>query len=259
MNALRHRNFRLLFAARTISFFGTNLVPIAVAFAVLDIARVGVGGRRRVRGADVRADLGAARGRRRRRPLPAAHRDDRLRPREPRDPARARRAARHRARDASGRSSCCRRRAARRPRSTPPPRSASCRRPCRPDALQQANGFMSIARYSAAIFGAAAGGALVATIGAGWAILLDGTTYAASALLLCRDAAARRRAHAWSRTRLLRDLARGLAGVRRAHVGLAARGLDRGVLPDQRTRRSSCSARTSRSRRWAAPARGRRC
>ena len=44
------------------------------------------------------------------------------------------------------------------------------------DTLQQANGFMSIARYSAAIFGAAAGGALVATIGAGWAILLDGTT-----------------------------------------------------------------------------------
>jgi hypothetical protein len=50
--------------------------------------------------------------------------------------------------------------------------------------LQQANGFMSIARYSAAIFGAAAGGALVATIGAGWAIQLDGTTYAASAALL---------------------------------------------------------------------------
>ncbi|MDP9293183.1 MAG: MFS transporter, partial [Actinomycetota bacterium] len=50
--------------------------------------------------------------------------------------------------------------------------------------LQQANGFMSIARYSATIAGAAVGGALVATIGSGWAILLDGTTYATSAVLL---------------------------------------------------------------------------
>jgi hypothetical protein len=33
---LRERNFALLFAARTISFFGANLVPIALAFAVLD-------------------------------------------------------------------------------------------------------------------------------------------------------------------------------------------------------------------------------
>jgi MFS family permease len=31
------RNFRYLFAARTISFFGTNLAPIAVAFAVLGL------------------------------------------------------------------------------------------------------------------------------------------------------------------------------------------------------------------------------
>ena len=34
---LRERSFRLLFTARTISFFGTNLAPIAVAFAVLDL------------------------------------------------------------------------------------------------------------------------------------------------------------------------------------------------------------------------------
>jgi hypothetical protein len=34
---LRERNFRQLAAARTISFFGTNLAPIAVAFAVLDL------------------------------------------------------------------------------------------------------------------------------------------------------------------------------------------------------------------------------
>src|SRR3954449_3407237 len=37
MQVLRGRNFRLLFGARTISFFGSNLVPIAVAFAVLDM------------------------------------------------------------------------------------------------------------------------------------------------------------------------------------------------------------------------------
>src|SRR5438034_569689 len=34
---LSYRSFRLLFAARTISFFGTNLAPIAVAFGVLDL------------------------------------------------------------------------------------------------------------------------------------------------------------------------------------------------------------------------------
>src|SRR3954463_12434957 len=36
-SVLRERNFRLLFTARTISFFGTNLAPIAVAFAVLGL------------------------------------------------------------------------------------------------------------------------------------------------------------------------------------------------------------------------------
>jgi hypothetical protein len=43
---------------------------------------------------------------------------------------------------------------------------------------------MSIARYSAFVFGAAAGGALVATVGPGWAILLDSGTFAASIALL---------------------------------------------------------------------------
>src|SRR3989449_9765593 len=37
LGPLRERNFRLLAGARTISFFGTNLAPIAVAFAVLDL------------------------------------------------------------------------------------------------------------------------------------------------------------------------------------------------------------------------------
>ncbi len=33
MAALRHRNFRLLFAGRAISFFGTNVVPVGYAIA----------------------------------------------------------------------------------------------------------------------------------------------------------------------------------------------------------------------------------
>jgi MFS family permease len=37
VEALRDRNFRLLFAARGISYVGTYLAPIAVAFAVLDL------------------------------------------------------------------------------------------------------------------------------------------------------------------------------------------------------------------------------
>src|SRR3954451_13876440 len=43
---------------------------------------------------------------------------------------------------------------------------------------------MSIARYAAFPLGAAVGGTLVATVGSGYALLLDGATYGASALLL---------------------------------------------------------------------------
>src|SRR5213078_2056467 len=46
------------------------------------------------------------------------------------------------------------------------------------------NSFMSIARYAAFPLGAAVGGTLVATVGSGYALLLDGATYGASALLL---------------------------------------------------------------------------
>jgi MFS family permease len=56
----------------------------------------------------------------------------------------------------------------------------------RPQVLQQANAFMSIARYLTFPLGAATGGALVATIGSGYALLADGGTYATSALLLSR-------------------------------------------------------------------------
>jgi predicted MFS family arabinose efflux permease len=52
--------------------------------------------------------------------------------------------------------------------------------------LQQANGLMAVARYLAFPLGAAAGGTVVATVGAGWALIVDAGTYAASALLLAR-------------------------------------------------------------------------
>jgi predicted MFS family arabinose efflux permease len=50
--------------------------------------------------------------------------------------------------------------------------------------LQQANALMGIARYIAFPLGAATGGAIVATVGAGTALIVDAGTYAASALLL---------------------------------------------------------------------------
>jgi predicted MFS family arabinose efflux permease len=183
VSALAHRNFRLLFAARTISFFGTNLVPIAVAFAVLDLGgsatAVGV-----AFAARTLAQVSAL--------LVGGVVADRF-------PRRAVMVGSDAANlaiqtvmggllvtghasvwsvvllQAAGGAAA----AFHSPASTGlVPQTVPA------EVLQQANGYMSIARYSAAIFGAAAGGALVATIGAGWAILVDGLTYAASALLL---------------------------------------------------------------------------
>ena len=50
--------------------------------------------------------------------------------------------------------------------------------------LQRANAFLGIARYLSFPLGAATGGAIVATIGSGTALIADAGTYAASALLL---------------------------------------------------------------------------
>jgi MFS family permease len=50
--------------------------------------------------------------------------------------------------------------------------------------LQQANALMGIARYLAFPLGAATGGAIVATIGSGTALIVDAGTYATSAVLL---------------------------------------------------------------------------
>jgi MFS family permease len=52
--------------------------------------------------------------------------------------------------------------------------------------LQQANGLLAIARYAAFPLGAAIGGSIVALIGPGTALLVDAGTYAASAALLSR-------------------------------------------------------------------------
>jgi predicted MFS family arabinose efflux permease len=52
------------------------------------------------------------------------------------------------------------------------------------ESLQKANGYLAIARYAAFPVGAAAGGTIVALIGSGTALVFDGGTYAASALLL---------------------------------------------------------------------------
>jgi MFS family permease len=52
------------------------------------------------------------------------------------------------------------------------------------DQLQQANGLLAIARYAAFPLGTAIGSSIVALIGSGTALLVDAGTYAASALLL---------------------------------------------------------------------------
>ena len=183
MSVLRERNFRYLFAARTISFFGTNLAPIAVAFAVLglggsatdvglafaawtlaQISTLLVGGviadrlpRRLVMiGSDtaslcVRVAMGAL--------LVSGH-------------ARVWELI---ALQAVGGAAVA----------FYSPASTGLVPETVPERLlQQANSLMSIARYAAFPLGAAVGGTLVATVGSGYALLLDGATYGTSALLL---------------------------------------------------------------------------
>jgi MFS family permease len=181
--ALSERNFRLLFSARTISFFGTNLAPIAVAFAVLDltgpatdtgfafacwtlaqISTLLVGGviadrlpRKLVMVASdsanfcVRATMGAL--------LVSGN---------------ARLWELLVLQAVGGAATAF----------YSPASTGLVPETVPPRLLQQANALMSIARYMAFPLGAAVGGTLVATIGSGYALLLDGSTYATSALLL---------------------------------------------------------------------------
>jgi MFS family permease len=183
VEALRERNFRLLFAARGISYFGTYLAPIAVAFAILDlggsatevglgfaawtvaqVSTLAVGGvlgdrlpRRAVMiGSDtasfaVRTAMGVL--------LVSGH-----------------------ARvwelivlQAVGGAAVA---------FYSPASYGLTREVVRPELLQQANSYLAIARYAAFPLGAAAGGTIVATVGSGPALLFDAATYLTSALLL---------------------------------------------------------------------------
>jgi predicted MFS family arabinose efflux permease len=183
VEALRERNFRLLFAGRAISYVGTYLAPIAVAFAILDlrgsatavglsfaawtlaqVATLAFGGvlgdrlpRRAVMIAGdtasfaVRGAMGVL--------LVTGH-----------------------ARiweliglQALGGASVA---------FYNPAFYGLVREIVRSEHLQQANGYLAIARYAAFPVGAALGGTIVATVGSGTALLFDAATYGASALLL---------------------------------------------------------------------------
>src|SRR6266542_6083569 len=180
---LLSRNFTLLFAARSISYFGTYLAPIAVAFAVLDltgsasdtgiafacwtlaqVSTLMVGGvvadrlpRRLVMVASdagnfcTRAVMGAL--------LLSGH---------------ARIWEIFVLQALGGAATAF----------YSPASSGLVPEVVSAQQLQQANAFMGIARYLAFPLGAATGGAIVATIGSGTALLVDAGTYAASALLL---------------------------------------------------------------------------
>jgi predicted MFS family arabinose efflux permease len=185
LGPLRERNFRLLASARTISFFGTNLAPIAVAFAVLDLtgsatdvgiafacwtlAQVStllIGGvvadrlpRRLVMVSSdsanfvIRATMGAL--------LVSGH---------------AQIWELFVLQALGGAATAF----------YSPASTGLVPETVRPAHLQQANAFMSISRYLAFPIGAAVGGTMVATIGSGYALLVDAATYATSALLLSR-------------------------------------------------------------------------
>jgi len=185
VEAFRERNFRLLFAGRAISYIGTYLAPIAVAFAILrngggatavglgfaawtlaQVAMLAFGGvlgdrlpRRVVMvGSDVastvvRTAMGVL--------LVSGHAHvwELI------------------ALQAFGGAAVA----------FYSPASYGLVREIVPESeLQQANGLLAIARYSAFPLGTAIGGSIVVWIGTGPALLVDAGTYATSALLLSR-------------------------------------------------------------------------
>ena len=79
---------------------------------------------------------------------------------------------------------------------------------------------MSIARYAAFPLGAAVGGTLEATVGSGYALLLDGATYGASRATPRDRCDLPRRATA-AATNLVHELREGWQAFSRAHLGLA--------------------------------------
>jgi MFS family permease len=182
VSALRHRNFRLLFASRAISFFGTNVVPVALAFAVLDLSSASALGV--VLAARTLAQIAAL--------LVGGVIGDRL--------------PRRLVLIGSDTANCAVQLAlglllvsghaqvwhlvllqlagGAATAFHSPATTGLVPQTVPAEALQQANGYMTLARYGATIAGAAAGGILVATVGSGWAIVLDAGTYAASVALV---------------------------------------------------------------------------
>jgi MFS family permease len=204
---LRERNFRLLFLARGSSYFGSNLAPIAVAFGVLDIGgsptAVGVafaawtlaqvstllvGGvvadrlpRRLVMiasdgaNAAIRIAMGAL--------LVSGHAEiwELV------------------VLQALGGAATA---------FYSPASTGLVPETVHVEQLQQANGLMSISRYAAFPAGAAVGGAIVATLGPGYALLLDAGTYVTSAALLAAMAFPRAARSAAAKN-FVRELAEG--------------------------------------------------
>jgi len=78
-----------------------------------------------------------------------------------------------------------------------------------PERLQQANGLLSVVNNVALTAGAALGGVLVAAVGAGWAIGLDGITFVVSAAFLWRLRPRPAAAAASAGSSFARDLAAG--------------------------------------------------
>jgi MFS family permease len=182
---LRLPAFRLLFASRAISYVGTYLAPIAVAFAVLDLGggatAVGLSFAAWTLGQVAMLSLGGVIGDRVPRRLVMVGSDV----------ASATVRTAMGALVVSGHAQvwqlitlqACGGAAV----AFYSPASYGLTRQVVPqDELQQANGLLAIARYAAFPLGAATGGSIVALVGPGAALLVDAGTYAASAFLLSR-------------------------------------------------------------------------
>jgi len=209
VQALRDRNFRLIFSARTISFLGTNLAPIAVAFGVLSIG----GGATAVGLAfaawtlaqiSTLAFAGVIADRLSRRTVMIASDCTNVAVRTAMGVLLLHGSAQVWelvALQACGGAAVA---------FYSPASYGLVRETVPSDLLQEANGYLAIARYLAFPVGAAIGGTIVALVGAGWALLFDAATYGTSALLLTGVRVGARAARDASRS-VLRELREGWA------------------------------------------------
>jgi hypothetical protein len=183
--ALRLRAFRLLFAARAISYVGTYLAPIAVAFAILDLGggatAVGLGFAAWTLGQVTMLALGGVIGDRFPRRTVMVGSD--VASTAVRTAMGVLLLSGHAHIPALVALQACGGAAV----AFYSPASYGLVREVVPEELlQQANGLLAIARYAAFPLGAAIGGSIVALIGPGTALLVDAGTYATSAILLSR-------------------------------------------------------------------------